>query len=224
MYYILHKKKNLHFLHIGKTGGTAIKHALTKNCDVKHIKIHLHNHKFKLTAVPEGHLCFFAVRNPIDRFISGFYSRQRKGQPKYYSEWSASEAIAFQIFHTPNELARDLYSDNSQKRINAEFAMYSIEHVRSSYWDWFINEEYLLQRKQSIGFVFQQGQLVDDFEEFKRKFKLPVNLHLPDKNTVEAHANDITLDKNLEQQSIDNLTQWYQDEFKFLNIIKTIVK
>lgn len=80
----------LHFVHVGKTGGTAIKQALLSHrLAYRHERnahklpagpygrIHLHKHRFRLGDVPPGDFVFFCVRDPIARFVSGFY-RDRK--------------------------------------------------------------------------------------------------------------------------------------------------
>src|SRR6056297_3418392 len=71
-------KKPVHFLHIRKAGGTAIKEAL-KDIAVKQNVI-LHPHKTRLKDIPEGEKVFFFLRNPVSRFVSGFNSRLREGE------------------------------------------------------------------------------------------------------------------------------------------------
>lgn len=217
----LFQPKQLHFIHIGKTAGTALKHALSDYSKNKSTQIHLQGHDFKLTDVPLSEYCFFSVREPIDRFVSGFYSRLRQGKPKYNSKWSASEEIAFSLFETPNKLAKDLYSDNWQKRVNAEYAMLSIQHVNSSYWDWFIDERYLLSRKKSIGFIFKQTNLNSDFENFKKSFSISNHASLPEKNSVDAHSNSVSIDTSLDEVALTNLKKWYVKEYHFLNLLET---
>jgi len=85
--YLIHKiqgKQLIHFLHIGKTGGSAIKYALTQYSVSGRYAIYLHSHNFRLRDVPIGESVFFFLRDPISRFKSGFYSRQRQGQPRYF--------------------------------------------------------------------------------------------------------------------------------------------
>lgn len=214
----LFQPKPLHFIHIGKTAGTALKHALSDFTTNRKTQIHLHGHDFKLTDVPLNHQCFFSVRDPIDRFISAFYSRKRKGKPKYNSEWNASEEIAFSLFETPNQLANDLYSSNWQKRVNAEYAMLNIRHVNNSYWDWFIDERYLLSRKKSIVFVFNQTNLNADFKDFKKYFSIADSATLPEKNSVEAHSNSIDFDIELDETAKMNLKKWYAKDYYFLKL------
>ena len=88
---VIHKLQGqqvVHFLHIGKTGGTAVKYALKRNLVNKEYMIYLHGHEFKLRDVQKGAKAFFFLRDPVDRFVSGFYSRRRQGQPRIFSPWS----------------------------------------------------------------------------------------------------------------------------------------
>src|SRR6056297_1213665 len=96
-------KKPVHFLHIRKAGGTAIKEAL-KDIAVKQNVI-LHPHKTRLKDIPEGEKVFFFLRNPVSRFVSGFNSRLREGKPRYNSPWNEGEKVAFSRFPTANDLA-----------------------------------------------------------------------------------------------------------------------
>ncbi len=73
--------QKIHFLHIGKTGGTAVKYALSSYSKNEKYEIILHGHETKLKDIPNGEKFFFFLRNPITRFTSGFYSRKRQGRP-----------------------------------------------------------------------------------------------------------------------------------------------
>ena len=78
----------VNFLHVGKTGGTAVKWALRRAGlpDTPYGPVRVHRHTFRMRDVPpEDHVIFF-VRDPIARFMSGFYSRLNKGQPRYHYE------------------------------------------------------------------------------------------------------------------------------------------
>jgi hypothetical protein len=143
-------KQAVHFLHIGKTGGSAIKYVVKQYSKSTRYSIHLHPHGFGLSDVPEGERAIFFLRDPINRFISGFYSRQRRGQPRYFSPWTPEEKIAFEEFSTPNQLAIGLSSNNADEKTRAELAMKSIEHVRDSFWNWFGSREYFISRTSDI--------------------------------------------------------------------------
>lgn len=64
-------------------GGTAVKSALRRAPDAPRYRVVLRKHPEFLTAIPERDYFFFCVRDPIDRYLSGFLSRRREGQPLY---------------------------------------------------------------------------------------------------------------------------------------------
>ena len=212
----------IHFLHIGKTAGTAVKYALKTNCnpyiDQNYI-ILLHNHTFKLQDAKKGEKVFFTVRDPVDRFISGFYSRKRKGMPRIYNEWNSGEKKAFRTFKTANDLALSLTSSEISLKEKAEDAMRSIDHIRRSYWNWFGSKEYLLSRKDDIIFIGDQSRLNEDFKKLKEKLNLSDTVNLPS-DKVKMHKNPENTNKKLEDVSIDNLQKWFQKDYEFLEVIK----
>jgi len=201
---ILYKKQSIHFLHIGKTGGTAVKYALKDSLITKDYVIHRHKHKIQFMDIPKGEKIIFFLRDPITRFVSGFYSRKREGKPKYFYPWSREEKVAFEYFYTPNELALSLSEKNLTIRHKAEKAMRSIGHVKESYWNWFKNEQYFKERVSDIFFIGFQESLSEDFEILKKKLNLPIEARLPD-NDINAHKAPKSDDTFLEEEAISNL-------------------
>jgi len=211
----------LHFLHVSKTGGTAIKHVLKAHRVTSVHAIVLHGHRFTLREMPKGDGAVFCLRSPTSRFVSGFYSRQRQGQPRYFGPWTPDEKIAFAQFQTPNHLALALSSADDAERLQAEKAMRSIEHVKSGYSKWFESEEYLLSRLADIFFIGFQETLAEDFETLKSKLGLPSSLKLPT-DDITAHRNPDHVDKNLDAQAIKNLNRWYAEDFRFFALCQKI--
>ena len=185
--------------------------------------IHLHPHSVKLRDIPEGDRFFFFLRDPISRFISGFYSRQRQGQPRHFVPWRPREKKAFRRFNTPNQLALALASKDAEVKDFAESAMQSIAHVRDSYWKWFEKEEYFLSRREDLFFIGFQEHLSADFEILKSKLGLPDSLLLPT-DPIQAHANLPGLDKTLQDEAVENLRRWYRDEYLFLDLCRSIIR
>lgn len=215
------RKQAIHFLHIGKTGGSAIKHVISSYSPRRELAVYLHSHGVRLSDVPNGEKVIFFLRDPATRFVSGFYSRQRQGQPRYYSPWSRNEAIAFSRFKTPDQLARDLYSGDTESRRLSRFAMENIEHVRDSYWKWFIDEEYFNSRRRDIFFVGFQETLPEDFAVLKTLLGLPDNAFLPEDDVL-AHRNPKTLDTSLGPQALASLRKWYEKDYNFIALCRTI--
>lgn len=215
----INRKRIYHFLHIGKTGGSAINYALRNHMVGSDYKIYFHKHNFVLSNVPTGEKIMFFLRNPIQRFISGFYSRKRQGRPLYNSPWTKNEKISFENFSTPNELAIALSSIDLKKKKMANFAMNHIYHVKDSYWKWFQSEEYLRSRLSDICLIGFQEELEEDFKLLKSIVGLPESVKLPD-DEVLAHKTPNEFDLFLEDEAILNLQTWYRDEFKLVELCR----
>lgn len=220
--YRIQGKQILHFIHIGKTGGSAVKHTIKGSLINKEYVVYLHPHRVRLKNIPKGEKVIFFLRDPIARFISGFYSRQRQGKPRYFSPWNKEEKIAFEEFSTPNELAMALSSTDENKRKKAQFAMENIEHVRNLYMNWFESEDYFKSRVSDVFFIGFQEQLTKDFEDLKSKIGLSKDLKLPN-DDIQAHRNPKQLDKALEDEAIVNLKVWYKDDFHFISLCKQLI-
>ena len=220
--YHIQCKKVLHFLHLGKTGGTAIKHALLQAPPGKKHVLYLHSHNVKLQDIAKGEGVFFCVRDPISRFISGFFSRQRQGQPRHFTPWSTEERFAFESFSTPNQLGKALSSQDPELKHRAQKAMNNIQHVNNSYWDWFTDEDYLRSRQTDIFFIGFQEQLTEDFELLKKRLKVPATIELP-RDDINAHRNPKHLDKSLDAQAIVNLKAWYREDYRFIELCREII-
>jgi len=219
----LQNKQRVHFLHIGKTGGTAVRHALREHPSTRRFIILLHPHEVKLRDVPVGEGVIFFVRDPITRFVSAFYSRQRQGQPRYFSPWVPAEKEAFEHFATPNQLAVALGSSDDAERARAEKAMRNISVVKDSYWTWFESAEYFESRLADIFFVGFQERLTDDFEAVKEQLGLPADMKLP-ADDVQAHRNPAHLDRKLDDRAVSNLNEWYKDDFKFIRLCESLIE
>jgi hypothetical protein len=171
--------------------------------------------------VPDGQHVVFFLRDPISRFISGFFSRQRQGRPKYFSAWSAQEEVAFEEFSTPNSLALTLSSEDDEARSKAHAAMRCIQHVRNHYSEWLGSETYLKSRLSDMFFVGFQESLDEDFEALKHRLGLPETIKLPNDDTL-AHRNPSELDKELDSLAVKNLMDWYQEDYRFINLCRQI--
>jgi hypothetical protein len=214
-------ERPLHFLHIGKTGGTAVKHALRPVASAGRVR--LHGHDVRLTHVAPGEGVFFFLREPLARFVSAFYSRQREGRPRYVVPWSPAEEAAFGRFRTANELANGLSSTSTAERRKAERAMLAIPHVNSRYWDWLSGAEYLRSRDADIYFIGLQEHLAEDFAIVRARLGLPETLRLPD-DDIGAHRNPASVDRSLDAQAIRNLSAWYAEDFAALDACRRLAR
>lgn len=202
----------VHFLHIRKTGGTAVTEALRPVAD-SHGLI-LHDHSTKLRDVPPEDQVVFFVRHPIPRFVSGFYSRLRRGLPRHQYEWNPVEAEAFRNFQNANELAEGLYTSATTTAMLARQAMHGISHIKSSYQDWFSGPQELDDRSDSILLLGLQETLSSDLEELKRILKLPQTVRLPEDDVL-AHRTPPEFDRKLSPRAEHNLLKWYAEDIRF---------
>ena len=125
---------------------------------------------------------------------------------------------AFSTFETPNQLAVSLSSEDPDKREQAVKAMKNIGHVDTSYWRWFINEEYFLSRRNDILFIGAQKDLDRDFARLKEILGLKKNILPLDQKQRNANPTDV--DKRLDDESITNLKNWYSRDLEFIELLK----
>jgi hypothetical protein len=201
-----------HFLHVGKTGGTAIKIALEENQRAMSYRLVPHGHQTRLYRIPEGHKFFFCVRDPVDRYVSAFLSRQREGRPVYTRPWTEEEARSFARFSSPENLAGALSAGGEVQR-EAEAAMRAIGHVKTSYWDWFLDPVYFRSRAEDIIWIGHQEHL--DVDGLAGVLGLD-RLDLP-KDAAAAHR-WIGPKPELSETARQNLKEWYARDYEFLRL------
>jgi hypothetical protein len=208
----------VHFIHISKTGGTAIKEAIRDagEPETRFGKIFLHPHPRLLDELPEDHHVFFTVRDPIARFVSSFYSRLRKGRPKYFREWTAGEEEAFAVFKTPHALAAGLASPDHEIRAKAETAMGEIRQLRNRGLDrWLESPALLKHRSDRIVYIARQETLAEDWELLKQELGYPQGLPLP-ADPKAAHRGDTSDDRSLDESGKRALVKWYAKDYRLL--------
>ena len=214
-------KPQLHFLHIGKTGGTAIRHALQEHHSSGNYQLVMHSHPTTLRDVPAGEGVVFFLRDPVSRFVSGFWSRFRKGRPRYDVQWTENEERAFTQFETPLQLATALGSESDRQRHDAETAMSGINHVRFRYADWLVSIAELEKRKSDIFFIGFQESLVADFKKLVPRLGIDLSLELPgDKDA--AHRTPSHLKQELSEEARENLMRWYAEDYELLDYCKQL--
>lgn len=230
---IINGKEIVHFLHIGKTGGTAFIESLKElgvlkqaprkilYAETKSYVICIHNHSFSLKNVPAGEKVFFFVRDPMQRFISGFYGRKREDRPRYNIPWSSWERKAFNRFETPNDLASALNSANQATRELALEAMRTVQHVSTFLSGWTGSLTYLKEREDDIFFIGFQETLDSDIIELGKLLNFDQKLSLP-KDNVKSHKTPNHYCKQLTNQAKENLEEWYRLDYKILAGCKSI--
>ncbi|MEZ4710307.1 MAG: sulfotransferase family 2 domain-containing protein [Caldilineaceae bacterium] len=207
-------KPKAHFLHIGKTGGSAIQTALEPYVDAGIYNILLQPHRVTLKDVPIGDGVFFTLRHPVTRFVSGFNDRLRLGQPKYCYWWSPAEQEAFACFQSANELAEALSDPDDTWRGLAQRAMGSIQHVSSSFWFWLHDPAYFRSRSADLLFVGFQESLNSDFPRLLNRLGLDEQIPLPTDPVAANQAPDIA-DQAISALGRHNLLAHYAADVEF---------
>jgi len=205
-----------HFLHIGKTAGTALKAALSEAPPSDRFDVQVHPHEVRMADLPVVDRFFFSVRDPVSRFVSGFLSRQRQGRPAHVSPWRDAERIAFSRFSTPEDLAVALGpgAPGDERRREAVEAMKSIEHVNQSYWYWFDDEAHLRARASRILWIGRQETIEADLPLLTRELGVG-ELILP-VEVERAHRAPMGSTRELSEEARSNIYNWYKRDYEFL--------
>jgi len=207
-------QESLHFLHIPKTGGTAVGATLKRHQGEGAYDLVWGGHRTKLAQVPQGEKVFFALRDPVTRFESAFSSRQRQGRPRYDRPWNEFEKRVFARFESADELACALTSDDDADRGLARGAMTRIRHFRR-YRNWLGTPEEFEKRRGDVFFILRQEHLNEDFARFCER--IGVEAALPT-DTVKSHRSPSGTHGGLSELGRANLQDWYAEDYTFLRM------
>jgi hypothetical protein len=214
-------KPPLHVLHLGKTGGTALKQVLLDYGAASNHELLLHGHDVTILDVPARESFMFIVRDPLSRFLSGFNGRLREDRPRYHYPWRTEEKVAFAIFTTPDQLATALSSEDEVERRQAEDAMRGIGHINTSYWYWFADETVFHSRLPDLFFIAFQDRLDEDFDLLKQKLGLPAEARMP-VDELKAHRTPAGFAKELGDVARSNLERWYERDLAFVQMCREV--
>lgn len=207
----------VHFLHIGKNAGTQIERRMEAlNTAQTRYALVKHPHSVTLSGIPNGEAYFFSIRRPENRFVSGFYSRKRKGQPRIYKEWSAHEARAFAAFEHANDLAEALNGEGARAK-EAFSSMKAISHVSMNQVDWFSRQGFLFDERPPVH-VIRQEAFEEDFAMFLEKLGLEAKDAAPATDAVSAHRGDYENAPPLSERARANLARWYAQDVAFYDV------
>ena len=203
----------VHFFHIGKTGGNTVRDAITQsNYRQFKVEFEYHPHKHSLADIFPGEAYFVAVRHPVERFVSGFYSRKREGRPKNNAPHSPEESEAFQIFPHASDLAEALTSKSAITRKAARAAFSSIRHVNTEQRMWFGGNLDFLSTHPPVG-ILRTEHLSSDLLKF---FKgLGISAPVIASTSLRRHENPKREQIPLTKSAKNNLLTHYRMDVAF---------
>ena len=220
-------RKRLHFVHLGRTGGSTIRNCLIRlNNFQKKYYFNYYGHLFKFHHLGKNSKYFFTIRDPINRFISGFNVRKNLAQlenttdPKKINKYKISikEQESFKNFSSANHLAESIYSNDLSIRNKAMIAMNNIKHIKDTYIS-SLNKEYLIKNKPF--FVIESEKLEEDFFKLCNKLKCK-KIDLPLKNISKNYRKGKDSDdKKLSDLAISNFKKWYKKDIELYKFIIT---
>lgn len=212
--------KVIHFLHIGKTGGTALGRVFRGNQRVGKYWFVLHEHSTTVKRLPKNDPFTFVLRDPVDRFVSAFYSRYRQGKPAYFIPWTAAEANAFALFPTANSLAEALSDSDPECCLNARAAMQAIGHVRTHYSDWLGSIDNLTALSSRIPLVGWQPELDSYLAGLVVFLEGDAQAYCFPKNAKQSHKGSHGGRGELSELAIQNLQKWYCEDIRCVELIR----
>jgi hypothetical protein len=97
--------------------------------------------------------------------------------------------------------------------------MRSIEHVRTSYWDWFANPTAVHRREHDILWIGFTETLADQLPDLAARLGMPA-LALP--SGTEANQSPERGAASLPPAARDALADWYRRDYEFLDLCRDL--
>lgn len=218
----------VHFIQISKAGGSALRHAIRASRLAAGGELLSpwgpvwgHDHRFLFSDVGSDEMAIIPLRDPVSRFVSGFFSRQRQGAPRHFKEWTRRERRSFQWFSTPQALADALAEPSGELREHAEFAMRSLGHVRYPMIHWTGKAGDVRKRIENVLYFARQETLDADWEVIKELLDLPRDQMLPRDPTI-AHRTTHEDDREISPKGMRALRDWYADDYELLELAEEV--
>jgi len=211
--------KKLYFIHVGKTGGTYLGSALRALKRKSGLEINFTSHagKFRQIVKDPDAMVMFGIRDPLAIFVSGFYSRQRKGAPRYHVEWSSGEAEAFGRFSTANQLAEALSSEDGEERSAAQDAMAEIRHVNGNLCRYLQGPNVIKNHQEQVFYIFRQSDLDHDLATLYKLCGKSLPKKVSDNEDL-RHKNPASIDRTLSETAVENLKSHYRKDIRLFDV------
>ena len=208
-FYLSNKKSCINYFHINKTGGKYIKNLLNLYLDKDNFKSHEHSVKAKW--INPNYKVMISIRDPIDRFISSYYSDLRyykinNVKPSKYGK------IVYEKYPNINSAIKGFI--NGEKEIGYLTQMGFMSSIR--YWGekkdfekienlFVIRTEYL--KKDLLAFLSNQFGNFEKWDSIISNFK--------GDNYKQTTKNDYELDQGIKK----DLEEFLSEEYKLYNYL-----
>ncbi|MCL6283615.1 hypothetical protein M3P21_08705 [Ruegeria sp. 2012CJ41-6] len=218
------KLPTLCLLHVGKTGGTYLRNLAREDAyKQRNIVRCIHGDTLETTAQQYGdnRKLAFSFRDPAERFVSAFYSRQRQGRPRYQATWTPGEAIAFKYFETPQQILSDLKSCSEVAKSAAHFALAHIQHIKLGYVHYFHSATRLLLEHQSgnILLCIETPKISMNLLQISTALRdLPIN---PSSDNLHANPLDV---EQLDESAHSTMRDHFGQEYKIFEAARQVAK
>lgn len=166
---------NVYFINVGRTGLHAVRSAMEESHERNYRPI-FYNLDRRLADVPEEQKIALIYRDPIARFVSGFYSRKLKGGPNFEVRWDSREEAVFTKFMTPSELLEAVDSSYKADRYLAIMALREVSHLRNSLCWYFRSPDNINARLNEFVFLQNFDELGTSIKTFNKAFNCEVDL------------------------------------------------
>ena len=211
------------FIHIGKTAGNTVKSIAS---DVNHNynkKLHIYPHNCDLKNILRFRKdrISFILRDPAERFISGFYSRMRNGRPLNNRLWSLKEAISYLYFPDANKLCEALGDDDERLYSAALYAINSIQHLKRGYSFYFQSVDMIKKYEDRFYAIVPFDKLHDYMHEIFSPLGVPQDF--VEKNMQKYHAAPVETARRtaeLTQAARENLRSFLQQDYEIYEYLK----
>lgn len=217
--------KNIyHFLHIGKTGGCAVIHALNPYRGGNGGPLRLHEHPTTMKDCPSDEYIFMNVRHPEKRFLSAFYYVKRHHWPREVNPvaWNPAEEKFFKRFNTANEALEGLTAPDQTTRDIAKNGLKHGWHMRDKQVRWVGGMDYLKANIHRVFHVNFNETLVEDFDRLVKKLDLPEDIMLPTDERIANISKNDEDDKELSELARINLIKHYIKDYDMYNFLMTL--
>lgn len=212
------------FILIGGTGGDAVEALLSRPCERHGIEFSRFPQHTRiddvLKADPDIRLCF-GVSDPLERFVSVFWSRLRRGGPHTNTTWSADEMAVFQWFKSPTHLAEALSSEDERQVSAALFAFDALGDLKHNYEFHMESVDKLKSIESRIFMAWDMAEFGERDRELWHSVGLPADQFRTPAKPLGERARPRPHEEELSALAKRNLQTFWRKDFALYNYVLT---